>query len=556
MKKTAWLLLVFGLPVVSAPVWGRTVETSIQRVVAYEDRAMVERAGKAEVKAGSSELVIGGLPPMLVDDSVRVKGEAAGKVTITGTEVRQSYLADPRRKEVEALEKKIDGLKEERKALDDRLEALALQRKFVASIQSSTSEKISKEMLLTKPAPGEWGKVLDFIGSRTLQLSGEERKVQVEKKELNKKIEAREKELAQIKSYSTREAKEIVVTVEADRASSLDLELSYVVWGATWRPVYDARADQNEGIVGLTYRAEVRQKTGEEWSDVSLALSTARPSIGGRPGELAPWYIDIRKPPPRTKAFRPSSGLWEMKGGDIAAVPMMGAGKYDLEEEKAVELVYDEARLEKSGAAVTFEIPRKQEIPSDGNFHGVAIATRDVKAEFEYIAIPKIVEFPYLAAKFKNEEEYPLLAGKINLFLGSDFVGTSRLDTVAPGQESEIYLGVDEDLKVKRELISEEAEKGGLFRGKTGYKNFRYRITVENFRKQTAKITVFDQVPVSKSPEIKVELDETVPEPVVIEDKEKPGVLSWELTLKPGEKKTIEFEFTVEYPKDKEISGL
>ncbi len=554
MKKLIVVSLVFLAAVAVARA--AEVETKITRVVAYEDRAMVERAGKAEVKAGSSELVIGGLPPLLVDDSVRVKGKAAGKVTITGTEVRQSYLADPRRKEVEALEKKIDGLKEERKAFDDRLEALALQRKFIASIQSSTSEKISEEMLLTKPAPEEWGKVLDFIGSRTLQLSGEERKVRADKKELDKKIEAREKELEQIKSYFTREAKEIVVTVEADRASSLDLELSYVVWGATWRPVYDARADQNKGIVGLTYRAEVRQKTGEEWSDVSLALSTARPSIGGRPGELEPWYIDILKPP--SGGFRPSSGLYSVRGmkrADIAAAPMK-AGMYDLEEERAVKLDYDEARLEKSGAAVTFEIPRKQEIPSDGNFHGVAIATKDVKADFEYIAIPKIVEFPYLAAKFKNEEEYPLLAGKINLFLGSDFVGTSRLDTVAPGQESEIYLGIDEDLKVKRELISEEAEKGGWFKGSTGYKNFRYRITVENFRKQPAGITVFDQVPVSKSPEIKVELDEAKPEPVVIEEKEKPGVLSWELTLKPGEKKTIEFEFTVEYPKDKEISGL
>ncbi|MEA1928938.1 MAG: DUF4139 domain-containing protein, partial [Candidatus Auribacterota bacterium] len=112
------------------------------------------------------------------------------------------------------------------------------------------------------------------------------------------------------------------------------------------------------------------------------------------------------------------------------------------------------------------------------------------------------------------------------------------------------------EIKVKRELISEKTEKGGLFSGGTGYKNYHYRITLENYHTSPQKITVLDQFPVSQSPDITVELAEISPPSIEIKDYEQPGILSWKLVLPPGLKKAINFKFTVEYPKDKELSNL
>jgi uncharacterized protein (TIGR02231 family) len=541
-----------GLILLATKIQAGEIRTGISRVVVYEDRAMVTRVGEVEIPEGAQEIILPGLPPMLLDDSVRVSGRAEVPVIITGTEIRETYLIDPRRAEVDQLTRKLEGLREERAALDDGLESLLMQKKFVASIQSSVPEKISKEMLQTTPEPGEWSRVIDFIGQSSQKIFDQERKLKVEKKELNKKIRATEKELARIQSFISKEAKEIAVSVEAARGATLKLEVSYVIWGATWRPVYDARADHDKSLVELTYRAEVRQKTGEDWKDVKLALSTARPSIGGEPAELSPWYIRIYKPP-----AQPSRVAYSRRKAVPAAAPMeMAMEEVGVIEDSEQELRFDKAVTAKAGAAVTFEIPRSQNIPSDGAFHGMAVDRAEIKADYSYTTTPKLAEYAYLLARCTNDADYPLLAGKINLFLGPDFVGTSYLDPVAPGEEYDLYLGIDEEIKVKRELVSEKTEKGGLFSGKIGYKNYHYRITLENYHQTTRKITVFDQLPVSQSTDITVELDEASPRPVKIKDKEQPGILSWKLMLPAGGKKIIDFKFTVEYPRDKELAGL
>ena len=551
MKKT--ILIITGLLATVFHLQAEEIQTAISRVVVYEDRAMITRTGELSLPAGPGEVTVSNLPPGLLDDSVRVSGRAGVPVTITGTEVRKVFLDDPRREEVAALTGEIEGLKEERSALDDGLETLLMQRKFIASIQSSVPEKISAEVLQAPLQPGEWDKVVAFIGRSGQQVFAEERKLSAEKKELEKKIEAREKKLDQIESFVTKEAKEIAVSVESAGPSTLKLEVSYVIRGATWRPVYDARAQHDRGLVDFTYRAEVRQKTGEDWKNVELALSTARPSIAGRPAELSPWYISIYQPPPRGR------GMVYTKAP--AAAPMEMAmeeqvDRRDLPETGDYDTTFDRAEAARNGAAVTFQIPRSQDIPTDGAFHGMSVDRMEIKADFFYTATPKLAEYAYLTARCENKAAYPLLAGKINLFLGPDFVGTSSLETAAPGEKFDLYLGIDEDIKVKRELIVESTEQGGLFKGGTGYKKYGYRITLENFSRSLAKITVYDQIPVSRSPEITVELDRAVPDPVKIADKEQPGILSWELTVPIDGKKTIEFGYTVEYPKDKELSGL
>ena len=151
MKKIIFVLV--GLILLATKLQAGEITTEISRVVIYEDRAMVTRSGETNISAGAGEVILSGLPPMIMDDSVRVSGKSAGKVTITGTEVRRSYLVNPRREDVDKLEQKIRGLKKERSAIDDGLRSVGMEKNFIASIQSSVPEKISKEMLLVSPDP-------------------------------------------------------------------------------------------------------------------------------------------------------------------------------------------------------------------------------------------------------------------------------------------------------------------------------------------------------------------------------------------------------------------
>lgn len=51
------------------------------------------------------------------------------------------------------------------------------------------------------------------------------------------------------------------------------------------------RADTQAKTLDVTYHAEVRQATGEDWKGVSLRLSTAQPALAGREPRMDPWFL-------------------------------------------------------------------------------------------------------------------------------------------------------------------------------------------------------------------------------------------------------------------------
>jgi len=543
-------IIVFMLALFTAGrVEAKAVATSVTKVVVYRTRALVSREGKVAVPLGTSRLIIPDLPPRLRDDSVRVSGRSSGGITVTGTEVRETFLSEARRTRIKKLEADLDLLKIKGRTQENKLSSLALEREFVASIKAASAEKISREMLLKEPDPAGWKQVLDFIGSSSLALGEKRNRIGVEKEKLDRKIKALEEELNQARAVLSRRAKEIVVTVRAERAGPLRLEASYLVPNASWQPVYDLRTEGSTSRAELTYRAQVRQKTGESWDGVQLVLSTARPAAGARPEELEPWYISLAPP-------APAGRLLYLKESPAAA-PVRPAKMNDRAEAGAAPgLNWAAADLVRAGGLAVFQIAARQTIPSDSNFHQVVISSRDFKAEYEYIAIPVENEFAYQLARFKNKAGYPLLAGRVSLFRGGDYIGVSRLDTVAPGGKGELYLGIDREVKVERRLIREGTESGGIFSGNTGYKNFSYRIEVENLSPRSVPVTVWDRRPVSRSPELEVKLVKVKPKPVVIKVKEQPGVMAWKFQLPAGKKKIIRYEYTIKYPRDKVIRGL
>ena len=72
-------------------------------------------------------------------------------------------------------------------------------------------------------------------------------------------------------------------------------------------------------------------------------------------------------------------------------------------------------------------------------------------------------------------------------------------------------------------------------------------------KKRRCSVTVVDQLPVSQTEEIKVEELKLTPKP---NERDEKGILKWNITLDPGEKKEMEIGFSVEYPRGKMIMGL
>ncbi len=140
-----------------------------------------------------------------------------------------------------------------------------------------------------------------------------------------------QKQLAELgKDREQPATSEVVIVLEADRELRTELELSYLVADAAWTPSYDVRVADISQPIDLRYRAEVRQQTGEDWTDVQLTLSTGDPTISAEAPELRTWRIRPGQRPPvytEREIRRPVADIRTVTGKvtDAEGMPLIGA---------------------------------------------------------------------------------------------------------------------------------------------------------------------------------------------------------------------------------------
>ena len=174
----------------------------------------------------------------------------------------------------------------------------------------------------------------------------------------------------------------------------------------------------------------------------------------------------------------------------------------------------------------------------------------EFEAKLDYITAPVRSAEAHLRATVVNTSEHTLPAGRAAVFHAGEFVGSTQVDVWAPGEEVELALGVDDRVRVERELVRRAATKAML--GASRRRDTEHRIRVKNFTPTPARVTVLDQLPVSRDEGIVVKEQRLDPAPTERTDV---GVLTWLLDLGPGETKDIHLGVRVESAKGVDVIG-
>jgi uncharacterized protein (TIGR02231 family) len=534
------------LPAIALAAEPATVASRITDVTVYADRAQVTRTADVPLTPGENRIRLAELPAALEDESVRAAGKAAAPVTIQDVEVRtvvREQAADATAKE---LEGRVLALKDESAALDARQRVLDQQRKFLGLIEVKAAADVSRDVQINKFDLAQLKELPAFMAAETARLEDEAQQIIVARRQLQPRIEAAEAEFNKHRAAATKASKTVIVTVNASEATKLQLQVSYVLGGASWAPTYDARAATDAGHVEFTYNGIVRQQTGEDWRGVNLTLSTARPAIGAQMPALEKWTVGFAPPAP----LGGQVVLERVMDNRLAAKP---AGALRTAGEGLTPVRQELAQIEYGATSATFRVPRAADVPSDGEPHRQTIAVQSLPASFRYETTPKLSPAAYLKATATNTTDAPFLAGVVNVFVGPDFIGAGRLETVAPMEAIKVFLGADDAIRVKREELKERRGKSGLF-NRRHKQVFAYKITVENFKDKPQTVAVFDQLPVPGDDDIKVALADNSTRPT--ETEASTGKLTWEFTLKPRDKREILYEFSVDWPQDRPVTGL
>ena len=523
------------------------LQTKIIEATVYPDRARVTRRGTAALEPGLHQLEIAELPLTLDSSSVRASGKFTstgnGSARLLGVDVRRVFYQETPILQVKELEDQIQALEDQDKALADQAETLTVQDKFARSLAEKAGEQLARGVAFARTDVGQGGALMSFVAQELARAQDGLRRVSVQRRELAKQLDKLRNQLKSLQGSRGRERYTATVEVEVTTSGALTVDLVYVVSNSGWQPLYDLRL--TGATLELTYLGQVTQRTGEDWNDVSLVLSTARPALAAVLPELEPWYLNVYQP---QLAKRERSMLMTAAASPPAAAP--APEMMMLRDAAPVEMKAVTATMEDSGASVTFRLPQKASIPADGEPHKVTVAIAKLEPKLDYVTVPKLTESAFRRATVKNSE-LMLLPGKVSLFVEGDFIGSAPLKQTAPGEEFEFYLGVDDRVYVKRELKAREVDK--KFLQDKRRLHYGYEIEVRNLRAAKITLEIHDQLPVSRHESIKVKLESADPRPA---EQTELNELTWKLTLEPGAKQFVRFDFSVEHPRDVNVLGL
>ncbi|MDF3029400.1 MAG: hypothetical protein K0S23_3707 [Fluviicola sp.] len=194
-----------------------------------------------------------------------------------------------------------------------------------------------------------------------------------------------------------------------------------------------------------------------------------------------------------------------------------------------------------------FQIETPFSVPSDDADHRVAIATYQMKADYEYHAVPKLDESVYLVAQISGWEKLNLLNGESNLYFDGTYIGKSFIDVNSSKDTLSFSLGKDKKIVVQRKR-SEEMSKTRLLGNRYKYE-VTWDFTIRNNGGAAIPIIIKDHFPISINDDIKVKQGSYAGASL----DEKTGILTWKFITNKGETKQFKFDYQVDYSKNQPV---
>lgn len=560
-------VMFLSLPVAA---FADTLEQSskITAVTVYPGAAHITRTITLDLPAGAHTIVFDSINPPLDENTLSVSGQGTASVKIYGGYIKQEFIKQSPNARVAEIEKKIQELDDQTIERNSYSQVLEQKKEYLNSIKLFAGGQLPKDLVTTMPTVENLKGVGDLLAEELADVEKQKNEIRIKLREIANDRNTLALELGSVRSGGQNIKRRLAVDLECSKPGKFTLNASYLVNGAFWRPLYDARTDITKSQVELTSFGVVKQNTGEDWQDVALTLSTAKPNIGGRMPYVAPWILQPYQVMPASKnmvvagmarlqsAADDIGDQYSAMNGNYAE--MDGAlAKENRRKEEPAEIAY--SQVAQNGLSVTFKIARPVSLKSDGTENKFPIATQTLNAEFQYSANPKVTPISYLNSDVVNSADLQLLAGQVNLFLEGDFVGKSDIQNVGPGEKFSLYLGVNENVKVKREQL--ERKVNDIFLAGIPSPNrtttFKMKITIENYESRKIKYNLFESMPTTQNEkQINIKIAEVNPAPFKKDWDDRKGVWQWVVELEPKAKKEITYTFSVEHPRDMQVSGL
>lgn len=587
---------ILGLALcMSAPSFAQAekeIPSDIKRVTVYKAGAQIEREATVSLAAGQTLVRLTELSPYIRKESIRMAGD--GSFTILSVQHQNDFLNElGRSAELDALTQKMDALRLKIQEEETWVRIISGKLDFLQANKAVAGKEQTISPEAFKSLNTIYGANLEQLN---LDLLARNRNIVAH----NKEMEKLRSQQAALDNKADLPSGTILVTVDSQVPRSVRLSFSYMVANASWSPSYDMRFLGLDKPLKVTHKANVSQNTGIDWKDVNLVLSTAQTDVSANLPTLPPFYLRFYQPALRKalSSRMPGVAVQEMELYDAApevrvrgygsldensplyivdGVPRNDISDLDPNRIQSIEVLKDASATAVYGsrgangvvlvttktgegdASIPLTITSKREtsnefkvealqtIASTNKATTIAYREADLKADFAYQAVPKLAQHVFLIGKIGEWYKADLLDAEANVYLENAFVGTTVIDTEAFSDSLELSFGVDNNISIKREKLTEYSEN--QFIGANRKETFAFKLTLRNNKAYPVGLTVFDQLPVSTTKDILVEALDLSGAQLDVTS----GKLTWNVALKANETKEIILKYSVRYPKDKKV---
>lgn len=478
----------------------KTVTGRAAMVRLYEDRAEVVRRAAVELSPGQHWVTVTGVTALIDDRSLQAEIRSEGARVVSARVLRrvhpQGTLGSEGVEEIEArAERMFDELRVAERSEQRAKEALL---RIDRALEDWLRGLSRVPELVEEAVRARWFEAYEALDRADRAALAEVRAGVHVQSDVRETASALYAKLSALRVERPRVDAVVEVQISAERAGPAELDVRYRTPCAVWRPEHHARLiqDGERSRIELTTYATVWQATGEDWRDVEVELSTARPARAASAPLLDEDKIRSRKKSDDER----KTIVVEQREQEIQVAGVSDAARA-VDEMPGVDDGGEPLSYRPSGGPVT--------LPSTGRPYRLEIGRMTLDAKSGRILVPERAPVAHWRATATLTAGGPLLAGPVRISRNGSAMGRSKTDFVAKGEPFELGFGPDDAVRVRRKL-DEKRDRTPLIGTQKIERSVR--LYLSNLSDETKEVTVLERVPVSEVDEIEIQLTEGAPE--------------------------------------------
>jgi len=573
------------------------VPSSLKAVTVYRTGAEMIHTSSLQLSNGAQDVVIEGVSNGLDLNSIQINCPAA--VTIMGVQFSNNFLVTPEasarikflQDSADMVQKEIDKTTVQIQTTTDLLEVLKANRDIKGQ--------------QTGLSVAELVKLMDYYKTKSAELQNELAVYKERQRKMNETLSRLRSQIREEESKNTRNTGRLHLQLFVAAWGKYEFNISYITPNAWWTPYYDIRVDDVKNPLKVVYKARVAQTTGIDWKKVKLSLSTSMPSQWGNAPVMRAWFLSYINPvqvmdrymamniiqsfetkddkyelAAKVRGYAtqgtnvpgaPSQPVYIVNGAIMSAedfsriTPTSIKSRQSLASAEAMAIygaraangavvvtlkegLEDYVSVAETELNMNFDIELPYDVPTNGKEQTATLKELTVPAFYKYYSVPRLDKDAYLLAEVADWEKLSLLPGDANIIFEGTYVGKSFIDPASTSDTLNLTLGRDKRVVIKKEKMADYSST--KFLGSNKLQQITYELTVRNNKKDTVRMLLKDQYPLSTNKDIEVSL---LSEGGAMVNRET-GILTWKLELAPGQVQKIRFAYSVKYPKDKQLN--